>query len=373
MFTSVSHQKAQTAWRARWLPRGVAALAGLAIPLALAAAAGAAALPQARGAAAVPHGIAGRAGTASLRVVSLGTLGGTFSEANGINGKGQVVGSSTTSAGAEHAFLWSGGTMRDLGTLGGPFSSASGINDSGQVVGASETRSGALHAFLWSGGTMRDLGTLGGPSSYASAINDHGQVAGTGCLRSALAPCPDHAFRWSNGQKQDLGTLGGLESEARAINEHGTVIGYTETHQADVSFIYYQGQMHNLGNWDATAINDQRVVAGYADTATSLAETPVLWQGGRMRHLPVQAGFNTCEPQGINNYLQVTMGCFDAHDGPGGQYPPPAGYVWYRGHYHLLPTLPGATATSPGAINDQGQIAGTVHTAAGDTAVLWTQ
>jgi hypothetical protein len=42
MFTSVSHQKTQGAWRARWLPRGAAALAGLAIPLALAAAASAA-------------------------------------------------------------------------------------------------------------------------------------------------------------------------------------------------------------------------------------------------------------------------------------------------------------------------------------------
>jgi hypothetical protein len=42
MFTSVSHQKAQGARRARWLPRGAATLAGLAIPLALAAAASAA-------------------------------------------------------------------------------------------------------------------------------------------------------------------------------------------------------------------------------------------------------------------------------------------------------------------------------------------
>ena len=42
MFTSVSHQKTQGAWRARWLPRGAAVLAGLAIPLALAAAASAA-------------------------------------------------------------------------------------------------------------------------------------------------------------------------------------------------------------------------------------------------------------------------------------------------------------------------------------------
>jgi hypothetical protein len=47
MFTSLSRQKAQRAWRARWLPRGAAALAGLAIPLALASAAVALTTPAA--------------------------------------------------------------------------------------------------------------------------------------------------------------------------------------------------------------------------------------------------------------------------------------------------------------------------------------
>jgi probable HAF family extracellular repeat protein len=98
--------------------------------------------------------------------------------AAGINASGQVVGSS-----GMRAFLYPypGGPMQDLGTLGhNDYTEANGINDSGQVVGYSMTADGYRHAFLYPypGGPMQDLGTLGGGQSFAQGINASGPVVG---------------------------------------------------------------------------------------------------------------------------------------------------------------------------------------------------
>jgi probable HAF family extracellular repeat protein len=113
----------------------------------------------------------------------LGTLGGSDSEARGINSNGVVVGSSTLDGPqgvTRQAFRYARGRMVGLGTLeGGNFSLAQAINDAGLIVGISNGTGfeDSIHAFLYEDGVMTDIGSLGDPV-YANGINDRGQVVG---------------------------------------------------------------------------------------------------------------------------------------------------------------------------------------------------
>ena len=186
-------------------------------------------------------------------ITDLGTLGGYSSSASGINNAGQIVGTSNTSTGESHAFLYSDGQMQDLGTLGGPSSYGNSINNAGQVVGRSQiSTNSSYYPFLYSNGQMTNLGTLGPPytaGSYATGINDAGQIAG-------YAETPSdpnysvHAFLYSNGQITDLSTLGGPSSYGGSINNAGQVVGRSQisTNSSYYPFLYSNGQMTALNS-----------------------------------------------------------------------------------------------------------------------------
>jgi probable HAF family extracellular repeat protein len=306
-------------------------------------------------------------------ITDLGILGGTSSYANAVNLQGSVVGYSATSAGANHAFLYSNATMTDLGTLGGiytNYTTATGINSSKMITGYSYTSGQtAVHAFLDSNGTMTDLGTLGGTDSYAYGINASGSIVGTANNSG------DHgsdAFVYSNGYMTDLGTLGGpyVSSFAAAINDLGQVVGNSGVANSlpiTHAFLYSGGSMTDLGSLGgpyvssfAAAINDLGQVVGGSYLAGDSAGTgprhAFLDSGGTMTDLGTLGGqYVNSEASGINDFGQIVGEGFD-NNGDNQALLYSGGTM--ANLNSLLPANSGWNLLNATAINDDGQIVG---------------
>jgi probable HAF family extracellular repeat protein len=279
-------------------------------------------------------------------------------------------------------------TATDLGTLGGAITTACGINNSGQVVGGSETSAGAFHAFLYSGATMIDLGTLPSDSaSWAFGISDAGQVVGTSGSGTDFvgtagpeascefapepSPPPSTSFLYSNGTMTDLlGAVAGISgSYAYGVNKTGQIVGYEYNYSIpgtspDFPFLYSAGTVADLGalpgasastapgypfSW-ATGINNGGQVAGISSGLNY--EHGFLYAGGAMIDLGTLAGGGGSEAFAINNNGQVVGLSYTAGNGN------PHAFLYTGGAMTDLGTLPGDSASAGMGINDAGQVVG---------------
>jgi probable HAF family extracellular repeat protein len=273
------------------------------------------------------------------RVVDLGTLGGTFSDAFGINNKGWVDGVAALADGTSHAVLWRKGGKTDLGTLGGPNSSTftnSSVNERGEIVGAAESSApdalgenfflcgfndGLLCLpFLWQKGEMRPLPTLGGNNGLAFAINDRGDVAGTSENATLDPTCTAPQvlqFKpviWERGQIRELPTVSGdPDGVAFAINDRGQAVGVSA---------------------------DCKLTPGHA----------LLWHDGKVSDMGTLGGL-ALAPSDINNHGQVVGTAFDNNNNN-------RAFLWQNGVAIDLGTLPGDVMAHANAIDDKGQVIG---------------
>lgn len=165
-------------------------------------------------------------------VLVLPTLGGDEAMGAAMVG-GSVVGWSTVVAGekldaapgggtTEHAFRWRDDQIADLGSLGGAWSRAYGVNAAGHVVGVSDVGGSASRAFVHRDGAMADLGTLGGAHSAAHAIDDAGRIVGradsvVSCTTGCALLSPTAPTLWLDGRPRALQpaplAAGGVASE----------------------------------------------------------------------------------------------------------------------------------------------------------------
>jgi probable HAF family extracellular repeat protein len=252
-------------------------------------------------------------------VTDVGTLGGTFSFATGVNSAG-IVGGQATLPGdtAAHPFRWQDGAIADLGTFGGTNGESSWINQRGQQVGGAYLPGDtARHAFLWTDGVMADLGTLGGTNSFGVGINSQGQVAGFSDLAGDVA---SHAFLWINGVMTDLGTLpGGANSQAINIDDRDRAVGESDiTTIPDPSLgfppfhatLWVNGVPNDLGTLGgklSVAIqgNNQGRVVGASDLSGDTESHGFLWENGVMQDLGTFPGDPDSSADSINNRGQI--------------------------------------------------------------------
>jgi probable HAF family extracellular repeat protein len=264
-------------------------------------------------------------------------------------------------------------TLTDLGTLGGTFSQAFGVNDKGWVVGFSTTEGDVgLHAFLWRDGVMTDLGTLAGldplPYSVAVSINNRGEIVGFS--ETSIADSSGENFCgdflvclpvvWSRGVMTTLPILGGSNGVAVDVNGRGEVVGHIDGSQFDpacdppsftgMPALWEKGRVHELptipgdhhGNVDS--INDTGQASGFTFDCQTGSFHPALWQNGKA------IAITGLEPVDINNRGEAT--------GTGGDENVQQAVLWKKGVVTILETLPDAAESHGNSINDKGQVTG---------------
>jgi len=184
------------------------------------------------------------------KMMDLGTLPGgsepgSWNTGEAVNNLGEVVGWGYGDAGFR-AILWSKGQIRDLGTLGGPYSEAFGINDQGQITGQAYIPGGiGADAFLYENGVMKDLGTITSPTgsngqyAYGLGINNDGVVVGESAYQENPTAIVYHAFVYSNGKMKDLNRLIPPNSGwvLSTINDAGQIVGYGTIHNQQRAFL----------------------------------------------------------------------------------------------------------------------------------------
>lgn len=250
----------------------------------------------------------------------LGTLGGSYSVARGINNAGQVVGEAFTSDNFYHATIWNDTVASDLTPNNGGWNSYAegGINDAGQVSGQSVEKLGDFdwrwRSSVWHGTTPTLLDTLPGTAhSDARDINNADQVVGRSIINvQGPGGVSGHyqATLWNGTSATTLGTLGGTESFAYRINDSGQIIGASQDASGvSHSTLWSGSQVINLDmltgvSFGAIDINNSGQIVGNVPLSGSPGVRAAIWDGLGLTDLGTLGGTES-QAFRINNIGQI--------------------------------------------------------------------
>lgn len=320
---------------------------------------------------------------AAYALIDLGAMLTGDSFARDINNLNQVVGF-TESASGDRGFLFKDANdngvaeaseFKTMNPLSGHVGSAAyAINDGGVVVGSSDsgTRTRAVR-FSAATGAATDL-NIGTPSTGSGAydVNASGTIVGWHgaglSFNGFVKPASGSAETIS-----PLGTtFGAPYSEATAINDNGLVAGYSSTDEGDSAFVKAPGGAVTPIGFDSPegysydygwAINNAGLVVGEGFVAGADPDAPdyhaFLYDTstGNVTDLGALPGLPSTHGYGIN-----AGGAVVGAARPGEEGGIPHAFLYANGAMHdlngLIPSGSGWTLTHARSINDNGYIVG---------------
>jgi probable HAF family extracellular repeat protein len=251
--------------------------------------------------------IAGLSTAASAQnFVTIDFLGAIYTEADGINDSGQIVGTYLDAGFTSHGFLKTGKNFSSIDFPGAPYTEIDGgINSSGQIVGWYSYGGNQEHGFLYAGGNFSTIPDFpGAVYTQAQGISDSGQIVGT--YADAIG---GHGFLYSGGNFSSIDFPGATNTNARGINGTGQIVGtYRDAGFNSHGFLYSGGSFSSIDfpgaiNTFVTVINQAgQIVGTYQDASSNYHGFK--YSGGNFSSIDFPGASNT-EAGGLNDGGQI--------------------------------------------------------------------
>jgi uncharacterized membrane protein len=197
--------------------------------------------------------------------------GATFTDASGINNRGEIVGSFGDAQGL-HGYVFRRGAFTTLDVpVQGALTIAIGINDRGQITGTYRSQ-GLFHGFLWDRGTFTDINAPDADETFLHVINNRGQIVGHSRRDvHSLA----RLFVWEDGTFTFLTTPGvlvvGRNRDSLGLNDRGQIVGSFQSQGVTHGFLLDNGVVTHIDvpgarTTLASGINNRgQIVGSYVD------------------------------------------------------------------------------------------------------------